>query len=537
TGHPLYRAVSRLSRLTKEHPALRDGVQIQRHVADGTGVYAFSRIDPERRTEYLVAVNNAEEPRTATVPTGAARQELRPLYGTGRPVRSGRDGTVTLTVPALSAVVLQARTPLPRSAKAPVVSLTVPPAGAVGTVGIDATVSGDPLTRVVFAAQVGDGPWRTLGSADHAPYRVTQNVPAVPAGTSLRYKAVAVDGAGRTASARGATTAGDTPPPVRPRAERKHVVVHHQRPDGDYDGLLLRSGDTTAAFAGRDAYGAFAWIDPPEDGTALSFTVEKDGVPDGPARVLDVSAAGEVWTRQDSPLVDATRPAGAQAPRDPAKAVVHYHRPDGDYEGWGLHAWTGAAHPPEWNDPIAPVRQDPFGLVFEVDLTEGAGSLSYILHKKEQKDVPGDEALDFRLHGKEVWRLAGDPAYLSPSLSGAFPLDLGRQDAVWLDDTTVVWRGTGTGVASQQLVYAPEGGMAIEDGALTDEGRWLRLLPTTLTGEQRAAHPDYADLRAFALDPRDLDRAAEARTGQLIATQRAADGALLGATGVRLLPH
>ncbi|WP_324606484.1 pullulanase-associated domain-containing protein [Streptomyces griseus] len=298
----------------------------------------------------------------------------------------------------------------------------------------------------------------------------------------------------------------------------------------------MRSGGVTAEFAGRDAYGAFAWIAPPEDGAPLSFTVEKDGVPDGPARTLDATAAGEVWTREGSSLVDATRPAEAQAPQDATKAVIHYRRPAGDYEGWGLHAWTGAAHPPEWNEPLRPVRQDAFGLVFEVDLSPGAGSLSYILHKKEEKDVPGDEALVFPLHGKEVWRLAGDPAYLSPSLGGAFPLDLGRQDAVWLDATTVVWRGTGTGVASQQLVYGP-GGIVLADGALSDEGRWLRLLPSALTAGQRAAHPAYADWRAFTIDPRDLDRAAEAREGQLIATQRAADGALLGATGVQQSPH
>ncbi|KAA6211840.1 hypothetical protein CP979_28950 [Streptomyces filamentosus] len=532
TAHPLYEAIARLSKLTREHPALRDGVQQERY-AEGS-VYAASRTDARQRVEYLVAANSSTEPKTVSVPVDSA--SFRSLYG-GQGVVTAKDGKATVTVPALSTLVLRARTPLPRTAAAPSVRLTAPPAGATGTVEIGAAVSGDPLNRVVFAAQVGDGPWQTLGSADHAPYKVTHRIPAgVPEGTPVRYKAVVVDPRRRTASALAATTTGATPPPARPKAERKHVVVHHRRADGDYDGLLLRSGGVTAEFAGRDAYGAFAWIAPPEDGAPLSFTVEKDGVPDGPARALDATAAGEVWTREGSALVDATRPADAQAPQDPTKAVIHYRRPAGDYEGWGLHAWTGAAHPPEWNEPVRPVRQDAFGLVFEVDLSPGAGSLSYILHKKEEKDVPGDEALVFPLHGKEVWRLAGDPAYLSPSLGGAFPLDLGRQDAVWLDATTVVWRGTGTGVASQQLVYGP-GGITLADGALSDEGRWLRLLPSALTAEQRAAHPAYADWRAFTIDPRDLDRAAEARGGQLIATQRAADGALLGATGVQQPPH
>ncbi|WP_037805391.1 hypothetical protein, partial [Streptomyces sp. NRRL F-2305] len=55
----------------------------------------------------------------------------------------------------------------------PSVSVQAPAAGATGDVEVSAEVDGGGLNRVVFAAQVGNGPWRTLGSADHAPYRVT----------------------------------------------------------------------------------------------------------------------------------------------------------------------------------------------------------------------------------------------------------------------------------------------------------------------------------------------------------------------------
>ncbi len=536
-SHPLYRAIATLSRLTRQHPALRDGVQTERY-AQGS-VYAVTRTDVRAGRDYLVAFNNATEPRTVTLPTGSPDTPYRALYGTTGSVRADADGKTTVTVPALSSVVYQAARPAHPPTAAPSLALTAPQAGAHGTVEVSADVTGGGYQRVVFTAQAGNGAWHTLGTADHAPYKVTQHIaPDVPAGTPLRYKAVVVDRAGRTAGALAATTAGRTAPVPAPTAARHWAVVHHRRPDGDYDGLRLRTADgRTAAFTGRDAYGAFAWLAPAEGTTEITFTVEKDGVPDAPARTLGFAATPEVWTEQGSDTVTGTRPVDAYPAQDPAKAVVHYHRADGDYDGWGLHAWTGAARPPEWNDPIRPVRRDSFGLVFEVPLTDHADSLSYILHKKEEKDVSSDETLDFSLYGHEVWRVAGDGTYLTPTLGGAFGLDLGTSAATWLDEDTVVWRGTGAGVAGQQLVYAPGGGIRLENGALSDEGHWLRLIPAQLTDAQRSAHPGFADHQAFTVDPRDRDRIAEARASrQLIATQRGQDGALLGATTVRLPP-
>lgn len=86
---------------------------------------------------------------------------------------------------------------------------------------------------------------------------------------------------------------------------------------------------------------------------------------------------------------------------------------------------------------------------------------------------------------------------------------------------------------SQQLVYAKDGGISVADGALSDEGRWLRLTPSALTDTQKAKYPHLKDYPAFTIDPRDRDRVHEALRGQLIATQRAANGALLAATGVQ----
>jgi len=544
TGHPLYRSIAALSKLTREHPALRDGVQTERYVdttagGDGPGVYAFSRTDPKDRTEYLVAANNSEEARTVEVPTDSPDTAFRQLHGGDATARTGTDAKLTVTVPALSTVVFKAAEPLPAPAARPTVELTAPAAGATGTVEITAGVGGGRLNRVVFAAQVGNGKWQTLGTADHAPYKVTQYLGKdVRAGTPLRYKAVVVDSAGRTASDLASSTAGQAPPEEKPSAvERDWAVVHYHRPDGDYDGRRLVSGDRTAAFTGRDAYGAFAWLKVADGQSRLTFTIAgDDGTTDGPERTIDLARTGEVWIEQGEDGILTERPEGVYPPQDGKKAVLHYHRPDGDYDGWGLHTWTGAAEPTDWSAPLMPTGRDAFGVTFEVPLAEGATSLSYIIHRGDQKDEAADQSLDFATHGREVWKLSATPGLLLPTTGSAPDLDPAKAEAQWIDRDTVAWKTGGTGAASRQLVYDTEGTIEVKDGALTHEGRWLRLnpVPGGLTEEQKKKYPHLKDHAVFTVDARDRDRVRTALRGQLIATGRNADGALLAATGVQI---
>ncbi|MFJ3537525.1 pullulanase-type alpha-1,6-glucosidase [Streptomyces sp. NPDC090109] len=526
TGHPVYRSVAALSKLTREHPALRDGIQQERY-AEGS-VYAFSRTDAKARTEYLVASNGSTADKTVTIPVDSAA--FHTLYG-GRGAVAAKDGEVTVTVPALSSLVLKADRVLPAPAVKPSVHLRAPAAGATGTVELSADVTGGGLNRVVFAAQVGNGRWQTLGTADHAPYKVTQHVTA-PAGTPLRYKAVAVDGSGRTASATAATTAGAPPAPEKPVAvERTHAIVHYRRADGNYDGWKLKAAGQEAAFTGRDAHGAFAWVEVPEGAATIPYTVEKDGAADGPQRTVDLGRTGEVWITQGQDGQSDSNPAPVTP--DKTKAVLHYQRADGDYDGWGLHTWTGAAQPTDWSKPLMPVRVDAYGAVYEVPLAEGATSLSYILHKGDQKDLPTDQSLDLATYGHEVWLLGGKPKYLLPTVGGTPDLDLTKASAQWIDRNTVVWKVKATDATSQQLVYAKDGGIAVTGGALNTEGQWLRLDRATLTDAQKAKYPHLEDYPAFTVDPRDADRTRASLRGQLIATQRAANGALLAATGVQ----
>ncbi|MFE2365259.1 pullulanase-type alpha-1,6-glucosidase [Streptomyces virginiae] len=540
--HPLYKEISALSKLTKAHPALRDGIQSERF-SDGS-VYAFARTDARTRTEYLVAANNAAESRTVEIDAPAGAQ-YRTLYGGTALIRASAAGKLTVVVPALGSVVLRAVAPLAAPTAKPALTLRAPAPGAAGTVELSADVSGGGLNRVVFAAQTGNEKWQVLGSADHAPYKVTQHVTA-PAGTPLRYKAVVVDSAGRTASALAASVAGQAPPVEVPTAtQRDYAVVHYNRPDGDYtDWRLYAWGDIADGeatpwpaghgFTGRDAYGAFAYVRLKPGASSVGYLViDKDGNKDVAAdRTIDVTKSGEIWLEQGKEPARTDRPA--YPPQDQGKAVLHHQRPDGAYDGWGLHVWTGAATPTDWSKPLLPTRTDAYGAVYEVPLAAGATSLSYILHKGDEKDLPTDQSLDLKATGHEVWMLGGQEKYLLPQAAGSSAaLDLTKSQAVWIDRDTVAWNAPAA-AASVQLLASRDGAVKAENGALTGPAQWLRLGRSELTAAQKQKFPHLAAYAAFRVDPRDRDRVREALRGQLVASARAANGAVLAATGVQL---
>ena len=69
TSHPLYRDISELAQLTKRHPALRNGAHQHRYASDEAG-HLRLLADPGRdqQREYVVALNNSEQPKTAAIP-------------------------------------------------------------------------------------------------------------------------------------------------------------------------------------------------------------------------------------------------------------------------------------------------------------------------------------------------------------------------------------------------------------------------------------------------------------------------------------
>ena len=209
------------------------------------------RLLPHRRRaarEYVVAVNNAAKAKTVTFATGSARPSTA---STARDAdASDRSGTDKARSPSpsrrCSAIVLQADRQLAAPATKPSVTLTAPRCRRHRhRRASPPTWTADGLDRVVFAAQVGNGPWQTLGSADHAPYKVTQTSPGSPPEPPCATRRWSSTAPAAPRAPRPPPRPDRRPPAEKPSAvDRDYAVVHYQRPDGDYaDWSLYAWGD------------------------------------------------------------------------------------------------------------------------------------------------------------------------------------------------------------------------------------------------------------------------------------------------------
>ncbi|GAA3814063.1 hypothetical protein GCM10022226_38580 [Sphaerisporangium flaviroseum] len=326
-------------------------------------------------------------------------------------------------------------------------------------------------------------------------------------------------------------------------AAQGYATVHYSRPSKDYDGWGLHLwGDALADGAGTewatprppdgaDSFGPFWKVPLKDPSVPLNYIIHKGDTKDpGPDQSFTPAAQPEAYVNSGETKIHPTRAAAENV------AIVHYRRPDGNYEGWGLHVWGGAADPTEWATPVQPAGTDGFGAYYRVPLAEGATSLSYIIHKGDEKDLPGDQSLELATTGNEAWRLAATEGYLlpQPPARGA-DADLSKARAHWIDRDTVAWKVTPSGSLRYSLAFSAKGDVAYDKGDLTGDIRLIRLVAGAgLTDAQKAKWPHLAAYTALTVDPRDTDLVREALRGQVVAVERDASGALLTATGVQV---
>lgn len=96
------------------------------------------------------------------------------------------------------------------------------------------------------------------------------------------------------------------------------------------------------------------------------------------------------------------------------KLTVHYHRADGVYSGWGLHAWKddngGTTLNVNWASPILPVSSNvgPWGVKFEVPLVLNSKTIPIIMHKGNIKDPSdSDQSVNIAATNGEIWLESG----------------------------------------------------------------------------------------------------------------------------------
>ncbi|HEU5471751.1 MAG TPA: alpha-amylase family glycosyl hydrolase [Actinophytocola sp.] len=414
-GHPLYRSIRTLADLARAHPALRDGTHQHRLSSAEAGIYAFSRLDRARQREYVVALNNSEQPKTAAIPTYAGNRTFHRIYGSGPDrARSAGDRALTLTVPPLSTVVYLLDGEIPGSRSAPAISLGVPEPAAESRarLQVSASVSGSSFYEVTFYARTAGGSWTPIGTDDTAPYRVFHDVSSLRPGAGVQYRAVVQDNRGHTSrSAPRSTAVPSAALTIESPAENSGVrgtVEVRAVADPDRASHVVR-------FERSVADGP--WTPIGSDDSSPAYTVFDDLTP------LNLAAGTPV--RYRAKLTEAGRtttsaPRTVRAAGPPATlATLHYFRPAGDYTDWGLHMWGDAVHPDvlaqiAWDRPWPPTRIENGWAVYNIPLISDTAPVNFIMHLPAGDTVPttrepGGDRSFLPINTPNIWIKQGDP--------------------------------------------------------------------------------------------------------------------------------
>ncbi|MFF5075810.1 alpha-amylase family glycosyl hydrolase [Actinoplanes sp. NPDC000266] len=414
TAHPLYKGIADLAALTRKHPTLRDGAHQHRYADSSAGVYAFSRTG---KREYVVALNNSEQPRTAAIPTYLSKTKFDLVYGVGpATVRSATDRSLTVTVPPLSTVVYASSGRIPPSSAAPAVSLGRPtPSATPSRMRVPATVAGSSFAEVTFYARTTGG-WQPIGTDDNAPYQVFHDVSGLSAGTQVEYRAVVLDNAGHSRAS--SSRAARVPAPsltIEAPAESANV-----RGTVEVRAVADPERATHVVRFERSVAGA-AWTTIGRDDSSPAYTVFDNLTP------LNLAAGTQIRYRavlSDPYAVSPVRTVRYAGP-PLTTATLHYYRPAGDYAGWGLHMWGDAVDPAvlaqiAWDKPWPAARVENGWATYDIPLRDDTKPINFIMHLPNGDTVPttrepgGDRAFT-PIDNPQVWLKQGDPTVYTTS--------------------------------------------------------------------------------------------------------------------------
>ncbi len=442
--HPLYTAIAELAAVRDAHPTLQTGAQVVRSSSGSAGIFAFSRIPVGGAgNEYVVAINNSETEQSATFTTDTASSNWTAVAPTGAAAAtSDADGNLTVTVPALSWVVYQADSPLTTGASPDglAIAMTAPADGAevVGRAEVGADLLDGRYAEVTFAVSVDGGTYEVIGTDDAGSasngYNVYHDVSGYPVGSTVTFKAIARDAGGNLVSNTVSAVVGEEEEPPPPGGgDAAYAIIHYQRSDGDYgdhttgdfndfwglhlwgdaiDPSEVTEWTSPKPFLGEDEYGRFAWVKLAEGAAAtdINFIVHRGDAKDGTEddRSFNAAANPEIWLKQDDGATYTTQ-ADAQG-----FVTIHYQRPDGIYDDWGLHLWGDAIDPAEateWTSPKPFDGIDDYGAFWTVDVSSDDGATSepvnFIIHRGDDKD-PGPDQSMIPADGASVWIQSGD---------------------------------------------------------------------------------------------------------------------------------
>ncbi len=555
TSAPLYQHLRALAKVRAAHPALADGAQIARYASTSAGIFAFSRIDAAKRTEYVVALNNATTSASATFATYGHNQGFAPVFGTSAPVRSDKNGRLSVTLPAQSVSVWKARSPMDRPKSAPAVYLTSPSAGGVvgGRAEISAAIPANTFAQVSFLYRpVGTTAWTPLGTDDNAPYRVFQDVSGLAKGTLLEYRAVAKDSAGHLSASSTYGVVGD------PKASG----------GGGGVGPVTQPGAVSVPGSHNTEMGCVADWDPACEQAQLALDpndkIWKGTYPALPAGPYAYKAAVDGSWDENYGAGAVKNGANIEYTATGAPVSFYYdhatHWVTSDAQERPIVTAPGSYQSElgcsgDWQpDCMRPWLEDPDGdgtYTFSTDQIPAGAYEFKVAHGLSWDEnygaggVSGGANISLTVPSDGLivtisYVLATHQMSATVAKAGAAP-DITKQRAIWVRDDLVAWpsamvpEGTIPDLLTWRLAWSPTGGLAVDASDVTGgSSAPLTYDPKGLPASVVAAHPELAGYLALRLDHRTVKQVPDILKGQVAVGMYDTVGNLVDATGVQI---
>ncbi|AWT35780.1 hypothetical protein GCM10008956_05040 [Deinococcus arenae] len=328
----------------------------------------------------------------------------------------------------------------------------------------------------------------------------------------------------------------------------KNVLrVRYVRPDGKYDGWGLHAWEDTTAQVewskpltptGVDAGGAY-WDVPLKDGAAkIGFLVHKGDEKDpGADMFADLTKGNEVTVTSGKADFAYGAPAVLSDPPVPAGvARINYYRPDGRYDGWGLHAWEDTTAQVAWDKPLTPTGTNSFGVYWDVPMKTDWKKLGFIVHSGDNKDPGADQVLTSEM-GNQAWIVSGNATVNTtrPDTSVRTVGDLTRQQAVMLSRDLIAVKPEFVQPGALLTLHAARAGGLKLTGAGVDGGDTLTLeeVEGGLSAALKAKAPYLSSYALLRVRAEDTARLGTALQGQVAVSSVMPDGTVLDATGVQ----
>lgn len=339
------------------------------------------------------------------------------------------------------------------------------------------------------------------------------------------------------------------------------VRVHYQRPDGAYAGWGLHVWEDTTAIvewskplaqAGKDDFGVYFDVPVKNDAQKLAFIVHKGNDKDpGPDLWFNLGKGRELFLKSGSALVaytktgpfdtDATQPVTAalapvSTPVPEGMARINYYRPDGNYAGWGLHAWEDTTATVEWTKPLPQTGVESGWAYWLVPMKTDWKKLGFLIHKGDEKDPGPDQTLT-REMGNQAWIVSGKDAVNTtrPDTTTRQVGDLTKQQAVMLSRDLIAVKPDLVKPGAFLTLHAdPAAGLKLGAEGVTG-GTTLTLEPVDggLSAALKAKVPYLANYALLRVRAEDRAALPDALRGQLAVSSVLPDGTVLDATGVQ----